>query len=135
VLGAGITILGLVLGITSVTEASAVASMRAVTAPADSAVTALTVSPSTTAAGSSEVDYTVTFTATAALAQGQGTVTLSLPAGTAFGGQVNFNDISGPTGSVADGSGTTSNGGATLTVPVPIAIAARDYGCLEVARS
>src|SRR5258707_8685640 len=87
---------GLALGVTGVTQAPALASVRAVMTPAATPVTSVSVTPSTTAAGASEVDYTVAFTATTALLPNQGTVTLSLPAGSTFAGQVSFNDLSGP---------------------------------------
>ncbi len=95
----------------------------------DQPVSGLTVTPSATAAGVSGVSYTADFTpsATGALAQNQGTVTLALPAGSAFDGTVQFEDLtSGATGTVADSRGTTSDSGATLTVPVPMAAAAGD---------
>ncbi len=91
--------------------------------------TALSVSPSTTAAGASQVSYTVAFTASAggALAAGTGTVTLALPAGSAYNGSVGFDDVtSGATGSIFDFQGSTANSGATLTVPISIGIAGGD---------
>jgi YVTN family beta-propeller protein len=136
-LGAVLTAtLGLVVGVTSVTSASALASVRAHSqfASADDAVSAFFVSSSTTAAGATEVNYTVDFapSATGALAQGQGTVTLSLPGATfnnanVSQGFVSFDDLtSGANGGVYAMQGMTSDDGATLTMTSPIDIAAGD---------
>jgi len=123
--------------ITGVTSASPGAAVDAVaTGSAASAVTGLSVTPSTTAAGATEVDYTVDFSASAtgALAANQGTVTLALPAGSVFnrgnaieGLSMNVEDLTTGQNGVSFGfQGSLSDGAATFTGPLPIAIAARD---------
>jgi hypothetical protein len=123
--------------ITGVTSAPAVAAGDAVgTGSAASAVTGLSVTPSTTAAGASEVDYTVDFTAspTGGLVASQGTVTLALPAGSVFnrgnaieGLSMDVQDLTtGQNGMSFGFQGSLSDGAATFTGLLPIAIAARD---------
>jgi len=90
------------------------------------------VSLTTPAAGAAKVVYTAGFTTSSggALATGSGSVTLAGPAGTVFDSDqatYEFHDVtSGATGAEFGFQGTVSAGGATMTVPVPISIAAGD---------
>lgn len=104
--------------------------------PGSQPVSALGVSASSTAAGASEVNYTVDFKAsrTGGLVANQGTVTLALPPGSVF---IRGNAISGLTMYVDDVTtgqdgmsfgfeGSVTDGGATFTGLLPISVAAGD---------
>lgn len=90
-------------------------------------MTALSVALSTTAAGATEVTYTVGFTATSALSDSGGAVTVGAAAGTVFGGGVTISDrTSNASGFDSESQLSTSAGGATVTFPVPVPVAAGD---------
>jgi hypothetical protein len=132
-----------IIGFTSLTLAlaasvAAPASASGVTRPSRGELPAgsvggASVSLTTQAAGAAKVVYTAGFTTSSggALATGSGTVTLAGPAGTVFDSDeatYQFHDVtSGATGSEFGFQGTVSAGGATMTVPVPISIAAGDH--------
>jgi hypothetical protein len=126
-----LALLGLLVSVAAPAGASGVTRAARSGLPAGSVV-GTSVSLSTTAAGAAKVVYTVGFTTSSggSLASGSGTVTLAAPAGTVFDSdlaQYQFHDVtSGATGSEFGFQGTVSAGGATMTVPVPISIAAGD---------
>lgn len=125
----------LLVGVSLAMVLATAVSAAAAQAKGDTAVSGLTLTLSTTAAGGDEVSYQAEFTASAsgALAQGQGTVTLALPTGSvlhaASGSRsvVYFRDVTnGATGSEWAWQGSPQADTGTLTLPVPIAVAAGD---------
>jgi hypothetical protein len=127
------------LGISTSSDTTPVTAGFTLSAPAP--VNSVSVHLSTTAAGATQVRYTVSFTASAtgalvpgANADSASGITLSGPAGTVFFNRLTnyeadyeVHDLtSGVTGTSYGSDDPVSNGGATITLRVPIAIAAGD---------